>query len=325
MISPNGKVKASWHPKKDSESKKLGSSSGWELAGAQLPSGRTRRQTVRLASQSPVGNADANDTATSPPPTDLVTCDSKDTPSTLTTSYCSGGRGKASEKSRIIVECKQVKNMLEKHVFCPLCKGPVIASLPTCCLATSIRIQCTNELCTFVDVERPSFTDFELPHDAGSPLIERVTDSAINILFVLSFICSGDGGTKAGRLCGLLGLPKSTSMKESSFGDIEKSISPHLMSICDKVIHDNLVSEVKKVLGDKKDNNNVLLFDLWKEKKLPHHLWPRLRTAGDMGWSGRSSSHTYNSLSGHACLVSEKNRTPIIWCVKSKHCCFCKT
>lgn len=330
MVSPNSKARGLWKPKAKAESRKLNSSNGWCLPGSTVPSiGKTRRQSKAMTI--PTNDNDNNDISTTPstretatmPTMEIVTCGSDDTPSTLTGSH-SAGRGKPADKTRVIVESQQLKNIIEKHTFCPHCKSPVVASLPTCCIATNIRIQCTNELCTFVAIERPASADFPLPVDAGSPLITRTTDFAINILFVLSFMWSGDGGMEAGRLCGLLGLPKSTSM-QSAFGDIEKMVSPQLKAICDKVIRGNLEREVKHLLGDKIDNDGVLLFDLWKQKQLPQQLWPRVRVAGDMGWSGRSSGHSYNSLSGHACLVSEHHREPIIWCIKSKHCCYCKS
>jgi hypothetical protein len=42
---------------------------------------------------------------------------------------------------------------------------------------------------------------------------ERMSDYAINLLYVLGFLSCGDGGTEAGRVLGLLGLPNDTTME----------------------------------------------------------------------------------------------------------------
>jgi len=145
MSSPNTKAKHAWRAKKSVETKKLNSSSGWSLPGLQASSiGRTRGHTAKLTINIAANESyETNDAATTvtathhAPTTEVVTCDSGDSPSTLTASY-SSGRGNPAEKSRVIVECRQLINMLERHVLCPHCQSAVVASLPTCCLATNI-------------------------------------------------------------------------------------------------------------------------------------------------------------------------------------------
>ena len=44
-------------------------------------------------------------------------------------------------------------------------------------------------------------------HDNNEDDYERVTDYAVNVLYVLSFLSCGDGGNEAARVLGLLGLP----------------------------------------------------------------------------------------------------------------------
>jgi len=127
--------------------------------------------------------------------------------------------------------------------------------------------------------------DVPLPDTAGSPLIERQSDYTANILMVLSFLCSGDGGMEAGSLCGLPGLPRSTSMCGRSFKNIEDAISPLLLEIGNNVVHQNLVAEVRATLGDKKDDDGNLLFDLWMNKQLPEALWPVF--LHQQTWDGR--------------------------------------
>jgi len=159
----------------------------------------------------------------------------------------------------------------------PKCTSGLVATFPTCCLATGLRLQCSNEFCCFVDVQRPTLSaDVPLPDDCGSPLIERSTDYAINILYVLGFLTSGDGGVEACRLLGLLGLPNSTTMEKRSFTIIEKRIGPILQGLCNEVLSKNLDEEVRLYYGDAADNNGDLLFDLWKQHKLPKAMWPLL-------------------------------------------------
>jgi len=47
-------------------------------------------------------------------------------------------------------------------------------------------------------------------------------------------------------------------------------------------------------------------------------------TSGDMGWQGRSSSNSYNSLSGDALLVGQHARKPVAWYILGKACSFCQ-
>jgi len=187
-----------------------------------------------------------------------------------------------------------------------------------------VRLQCSNECCGFVDTQRPAAADIPLPENSGSPLIERNTDYAINVLYVLGFLASGDGGVEAGRILGLLGLPNSTTMEKRSFTIIENRIGPVLQGLCRDMLQENLDEEVAIYYGDAEDDEGNKLFDLWKENKLPVPLWPKLKVATDMGWQKRSSGKNYNSLSGHALFVALLTRKPM--CLETKHkvCRFCK-
>jgi len=101
-------------------------------------------------------------------------------------------------------------------------------------------------------------------------------------------------------------------------------MSPVLIKVANAIVQSNLEAEVRLVLGDKRDENNCLLFDLWKEGTLEKALWPELHASTDMGWQGRSSGNLYNSLSGHALFVGMLTRKPIAWSVLAKSCSFCK-
>jgi hypothetical protein len=54
---------------------------------------------------------------------------------------------------------------------------------------------------------------------------ERSTDYAVNVLYVLGFISSGDGGCEAAQVLGMHGLPNDTTMESRSFVTIEERIS----------------------------------------------------------------------------------------------------
>ena len=152
----------------------------------------------------------------------------------------------------------------------------------------------------------------------------RGVDYAANVLCVLSFMACGDGGAEAGKLLGLLGLPNSTTFAKRSFGLTERFLGPELLRLADEVVYEkNLTDEVRLVLGDKRDNNGVLLFDLWKDKRLTEELWPRVTASGDMGWQGKGSGNSYNSKSGDAIYVGSLTRKPIAWHVMGKGCSAC--
>jgi len=192
--------------------------------------------------------------------------------------------------TRGIFELQQLKSSFEKYACCPNCGSGLIATFPTCCIATSLRLECSNDKCCFIDPQRPSeLADVLLAEGSGSPLIERNTNYAVNILYVIGFLASGDGGTEAGRLLGLLGLPNSTTMEKRSFTIIEKRIGPILQRICDEMLRENLEDEVALCYGDEVNVEGVSLFDLWKEDNLPVNLWPKLWVSTDMGWQKRSS------------------------------------
>lgn len=219
-----------------------------------------------------------------------------------------------------------MKAMMEKYMKCPECQDSIVATFPTHCIATGIRVSCSNDMCNFVDVQKPQLSDVPLPPDAGSALVERNSDYALNILYVIAFMSSGDGGTEAGCLLGHLDLPNCTTFAKRSFTSIEEQIRPTLRKIGEELIYKNLCSEVWAVLGDKKDSINTgkLHYDLWKEGALPEAQWPCIKASTEMGWQGRSSGNLYTSKSGHALFVGGTTRKPITWFLLSLHCSFCK-
>ena len=324
-----------WRASAAAEQKKLLSSPSSKLAGDGSPltsrtrgtsRGRERRPFSRLASPANLfGSSDS-----------VLT-----TPSALTLSSVSSPKPASKKKvkppeSRVLLETNAIKSMMERHIVCPRCTQSVVVSFPTKCIATTLRIDCSDKTCGFVDLEKPMAASPPLPDDAGSARIIRNSDSAINILFVLAFLTKGDGGSEAAHLLGLLGLPNSTTFDGSSFGAVEQQIGRSvLQKLADEVVYErNLVEEVRLFYKEAKYNEGdatderegCLMVDLWKDNKLDDkvHLWPALTFSADMGWQGRSSGMQFNSLSGDALLVGSLTRKPCAWYVLSRNCSYCK-
>ena len=124
--------------------------------------------------------------------------------------------------TRLLLEASTLQSMMERHMKkCPKCGDSATVSFPTVCIASGIKIHCTNPMCDFIDLELPATADLPHTDDMGSPLIERTTDYAANIQYVLGFMACGDGGKEAERLLGMLGLRNSKTMEKRSFGIVE--------------------------------------------------------------------------------------------------------
>ena len=228
--------------------------------------------------------------------------------------------------TRVIIEVNPVVEMLERHMKCPKCGAGLTVKFPSTCIATTFRIECTNTAgCTYVDLVEPRGSDVPALDDAGSAKIERNSDHAVNVLFAIAFIASGDGGTEAARLLGLLGLPNSTTMQGRSFGTIEKQLSPVIQSYAYEILDDNLKDEVALLFGDNCDMNGTRLYEQWFEKKLTEELWPRVGGCADMGWQQKGSGRKRNSKSGHALVVGMGTRKAIAMATCSKGCGYCKS
>lgn len=109
-----------------------------------------------------------------------------------------------------------------------------------------------------------------IPRDEDASVLVRNTDCALNVLCVLGFISSGDGGTEAERTLGSLGLPNSTTMQSQSFNNIEREISPVIVGQTEEIIVENPHKDVEAVFDGAVDpNTNTKLCDLWLQQKLP--------------------------------------------------------
>ena len=237
--------------------------------------------------------------------------------------------GNAPESTRFIGETGPMIKMMEEFIVCPLCNQKVSVTMTSkgFGIGNVTRLQCTDKTCTFVHVNKPSPANVPLLEDAGSELISRNSDFAVNVLFVLGFIASGDGGTEAARILGLLGLPNATTMQARTFGYIERQLYPVIASIAEDVVRENLLQEVKIYYGETTmPNDNRKQYDVWLEGGImDESLWPRLTVSADMGWQQRASGKRYNSASGHAFFISEETRSVVCKAYLSKLCYFCKS
>jgi len=175
-------------------------------------------------------------------------------------------------------------------------------------------------------MERPAPADVPLLPDAGSPLFERNTDYALNVLYILSFMASGDGGAEAQRLLGLLGLPNVTTMYKRSFGIIQQRIAPVVAELTNAVLTDNLNREVRLCYDNRLDDDGVPLFDKWKDGNLCNQpeKWPVLTVSTDMAWQQRACGKQYNSCSGHCLFVGQLTRKPLAKQIYSRSCSVCR-
>jgi len=207
-----------WIPVEAQESRKLSDDRGCHLASGTVTS-RTRDGSVRASSTHVAGdggNANAanatnavGDDGSQVAPIDLFLSPSTTSASTLTADTACTPKGRKTTslmRTRATFEAEAIRS-LESYLVCPTCQSSIEVETPTVGIASGIRLKCRNDFCSFLHIKRPQSTNFDLPASAGSPLITRTTDFAVNILFVLSMLCSGDGPTEAGRVIGWCGLP----------------------------------------------------------------------------------------------------------------------
>jgi hypothetical protein len=228
--------------------------------------------------------------------------------------------------TRVIVEVDPLIELIENNCRCPDCEGKLKASLRTVCLASSLTLSCNNEYCGYIDSMRtPATADMNLTQKTHrQDGKERMSDYAMNVLYVIGFLSCGDGGTEAGRILGLLGLPNDTTMERRSFTIIEERVFPAIEALAKDILLENLTEEVRQTVQEPND------FELWKQSMngsliLDKSKYPKLRVSFDMGWQQRNSGNRYASLSGHAILVGAHTRKPIAFTLKCKACNFCKT
>ena len=102
-----------------------------------------------------------------------------------------------------------------------------------------MKVLCTGEFCTW----RSAGAETQSSENAGSALIDRNTDCALNILHVTGLLTSGDGCAKASRLLGLIGPPSLTTVCSSSSHNIEQTSSPEFVSTANDIVCTNILQE----------------------------------------------------------------------------------
>ena len=135
---------------------------------------------------------------------------------------------------------------------------------------------------------------------------------------------SGDGGTEAGKLVGLLDLPRAASMDRSIYPLIEDDLALAIIDLTNVLLQKNLDKEIE--LWSK--GNTTFDRTKWDDarqnaKPLAFDDMPTLTASYDMGWQKRSIGRRYDSHSGHAALVGKLTRKPIAVSLLSKFCRTC--
>jgi hypothetical protein len=226
------------------------------------------------------------------------------------------------EPVNVIIETKALYETIERNCRCIQCGKPVRIEVKTLTLASFISIDCTDRKCGYhYNSPAPGMAKVDDNEDA----FQRTTDYAVNILFVLGFLSSGDGGTEAARIIGLLGLPNDTTMETRSFPKIEYRITPKLQQVTEAIMLENLIEEARVSFADMND------FMQWQEALsnrnfvLGRAKYAKLDVSFDMGWQQRSSGNRYASPSGDALLIGCRTKKAIAMVVKSKVCSFCSS
>jgi len=242
MSTPIKSNKKKWKPNATNEAKRLArTESDWNLAASEGNLPRTRHQKKKETEDE--GN---NSVARDPPlaANELIVIHEDDDLSSVTEDASKSSKSPKQDNklkhSRAIIEIEPVSEMLSRHLFCLKCQHPLSIYFPTTGIATSCKLVCTDEVkCDYVSLCAPSSADIPLEDDAGSALITRSTDFALNVTYVLAFLASGDGGTEAERVLGLNGLPNSTTM-QSAFSKIENRMSGSIQQYTEGLVLSNL-------------------------------------------------------------------------------------
>lgn len=190
MSSPKKKAmqQLKWRASALLEDRKLQNSPTCKLAGSGSPVlTRTRTRRAQFSSLSVACNDETVSEGTPGHPKKLLFVDPLIcTPvSTLTDCSVSGSSSssrKTPPETRVIVETESLSALIKRHSCCPKCGSPVKVSFISKMIASTIRIDCVDRSCGFVDLEKPTAASPELPE--GSRNIKRNSDAAVNILLI---------------------------------------------------------------------------------------------------------------------------------------------
>ena len=128
---------------------------------------------------------------------------------------------------------------------------------------------------------------------------------------MLGTIAAGIGPKDVETLFSFMGIPMPSSFPYVTFPRIENAIGETIVSVSQQSMRDAIKEEVEIETGKK--------FSEFMKSKIEFGLIG----SHDMGWSKRSSGHRYDSLSGHAFLVSFHWKKVIAAKITSKKCNTC--
>ena len=154
---------------------------------------------------------------------------------------------------------------------------------------------------------------------------KRLTDSEVNVFWVLAFLSVGDGGTEAQHLMGLLDLPRATSMEKSIFSTIEQAVQPIIIAYGKEILQNNLINEVTALCHAEGTFVLVdwLLFLDNPAGPFPEASMPHVKASNDMRGQKRSIGRRHESLSGHSFFCGAVTRKPIVMVLMQKYCHNC--
>lgn len=229
--------------------------------------------------------------------------------------------------SRSILDNHLLQKLVSENSLCKICEtGSLTLTLVTDKkdgggIGTIPHIGCDNEKCRHqASVQIPNTG---IGHTQNNN--NRVTDHAVNVQFVLSHLCSGDGGAEAEKTLGFLGLPCSTTM-HNVFTKVEAAICPFVEELTKESMRDALFREVWETPERQPEGFS---FHKWKEAVERHditynpELYARVWLSMDMGWNKRSSDHCRihcSSIDHCRCCCRFRFQKGV---QKKKHCHIC--
>ena len=228
-------------------------------------------------------------------------------------------------ESRVMLEVESTRKFvldLCNLKECPTCKSPIDVDFKTVTITTNLGLKCLNPDCDWCMHSDPCATTTLHENKEDETDHKRMTDHALNVLFILSFVMMGDGGTEAGKLLGLLGLPNDTTMEKRSFSMIEDRLIDTIAEITTKVLEDNIIDEVRA-------SNSAEVYKRWYNSQfgdsdpLDDSDCPIMDASFDEGWQQKKSGHTRDSPSGHGLMFGDKIRNALVLQIKSKLCRLC--
>jgi hypothetical protein len=124
------------------------------------------------------------------------------------------------EPIRSIVENQSLATLIEEHTICRKCKivGQLSLKFPSTGLGTIPRLVCHN--CQTSHSATVQGTGLPKAKNGS----QRIMDFAANVLYVLGFLTSRDGGSEVQKVLGMLGLPVIQSMEKDVFRKVENAV-----------------------------------------------------------------------------------------------------